>query len=153
MNLGPIYMIQSPKNNPKNRGLVVSPVQRSSRHRSYQTRCWRLSSGTRMEFCLQIIQKMGQPSRHTIALHFPTNWSSNWSTDFGTNLHKESCFFKTTLLIAGRSFRTNKLADFYFEVFKRLVCLLDLAPSDYCLFLTSRNISREENFRAFRRPH
>jgi hypothetical protein len=28
----------------------------------------------------------------------------------------------------------QKLADFYFEVLKHLVCSPDLTPSDYCLF-------------------
>jgi hypothetical protein len=47
-----VYMIQRQKSNQKNKDTVVPGFQRSSGHGSHQASCWRLYSGTKMEFCL-----------------------------------------------------------------------------------------------------
>jgi hypothetical protein len=47
----------------------------------------------------------------------------------------------------------KKLADIHFEVLKTPAYSLDLAPLDYYIFLTSRNISMEESFQAVGKPH
>jgi hypothetical protein len=40
-------------------------------------------------------------------LHFSTNWSSNWSPNVEASFRKESCFFKTMLIISRYPFWTR----------------------------------------------
>jgi hypothetical protein len=49
--------------------------------------------------------------------------------------------------------KLQKLADIHFEVLKRPTYSPDLALWTTASFITPRNTSREETFRALRRPH
>jgi hypothetical protein len=73
------HKIQRPKNNPRMETQWFPRVQRNSRHRSHQARCWHLSSGTEMS--RQAFERNVVSSRQCFSSqdgnYKPENWQIN----------------------------------------------------------------------------
>jgi hypothetical protein len=86
-------------------------------------------------------------------LHFSTNWSSNWSQNVEASFRRESCFFTTMPLLTRRPLHTRdwKIFTLTFRNTRPIHLIWPLRTTTS--FITSRNTSGEESFRALRRPH
>jgi hypothetical protein len=107
---------------------VASCVQWSSGYRSLQAKCWRLSSGTKMESCSWTTWKNVQSSWKSTILHFSTNLNSNLSPNFLASFRNDSCFFKKMKIITKQPLRTIKWQIFIVKLWIITIWLLLLPP-------------------------
>jgi hypothetical protein len=131
---------------------VIPRIRRSWRHRSHQTRCWRLSSGTKMQFACRLPAEgcnlhgkaLRCTSRQTVAATVSRRRGK---------LSKGILFLQDNAAPHKAAIKHHKLTDLHFEVLKHPAYSPELATSDYWLSLNLKNTSREEYFRVLRRPH
>jgi hypothetical protein len=156
MRLGPMYMIQRPKNNPRNGDTVVPHIQRSLRQKSSSKML--ASIFWDKDGILLVPHRLPEKGcnhrgKVLCMLHFSTNWSSNWSPNVKANFRKESLFLQDDDAPHKAAITHQKLADLHFEVLKHPPTYLIWPLRTTASFRTPRNNSTEESFRALRRPH
>jgi hypothetical protein len=79
-------MIQRLENIPRNGDTVVFRINRSSRHISHEVICRRLSSGAKMEICLQSLGTITAEYSSALLDKLRRDWSTNMEQAFERNL-------------------------------------------------------------------
>jgi hypothetical protein len=104
-------------NNPRNEDTVVLPRPKTVKAQKSASKLLAFADWDRDEILLVNTWKRAQTRRISSLLHFLTSSNSNWSPNVEASFRKESCVFKTMLLLTRRPLGTSNRRIFTLQFF------------------------------------